>query len=45
MTKLISEIGINHDGDYEKGKKLIDLAVDTKTWGIKFQYRDLKTYF
>lgn len=45
MTKLISEIGINHDGDYEKGKKLIDLAVDTKAWGIKFQYRDLKNYF
>lgn len=45
MTKLISEIGINHDGDYEKGRKLIDLAVDTKAWGIKFQYRDLKNYF
>ena len=45
MTKLISEIGFNHDGSYKKARKLIDLAADTKAWGIKFQYRDLKKYF
>lgn len=45
MVKLILEIGINHDGNYEKARKLVDLAADVGAWGIKFQYRDLKNYF
>lgn len=39
--KIIAEIGINHDGDFDKAKKLIDLAKESGVWGIKFQYRNL----
>ena len=39
--KIIAEIGINHDGDFNKAKKLIDLAKASEVWGIKFQYRNL----
>ena len=40
--KVIAEIGINHDGDYLKAKKLIDESCNSKVWGIKFQYRNLE---
>ena len=45
MTKLIAEIGINHNGSLAEAKRLIDLASSTNCWGIKFQYRNLKNYF
>lgn len=41
MVKIISEIGINHDGDYEKAKKLIFLTYQSGANAIKFQYRNL----
>ena len=44
MTKLICELGINHDGSYSECKKLIDFAKAANAWGIKFQYRNLKFY-
>ena len=45
MTKLIAEIGINHNGSFSEAKKLIDISNSTNCWGIKFQYRNLKNYF
>jgi len=45
MTKLIAEIGINHNGSFSEAKKLIDISNLTNCWGIKFQYRNLKNYF
>ena len=44
MTKLICEIGINHDGSTNTAKKLIDIAHSANSWGIKFQYRNLRSY-
>ena len=34
---LIAEAGINHDGDVEKAKKLIDIAYAAKVDAVKFQ--------
>ena len=45
MTKIICEIGINHFGSLQICKKLIDNAKLANAWGIKFQYRNLKSYF
>ena len=43
MKKIffIAEIGINHNGDIEIAKKLIDLAKDTGFNAVKFQKRDI----
>ena len=38
---LIAEIGINHNGDLNEAKKLIDLAKKYKFDYVKFQKRDL----
>ena len=45
MTKIICELGINHFGSVKMTKKLIDNAKLANAWGIKFQYRNLKSYF
>ncbi|WP_435097281.1 N-acetylneuraminate synthase family protein [Candidatus Pelagibacter bacterium nBUS_27] len=45
MTKVICELGINHFGSKKKCKELIDNAKQANAWGIKFQYRNLKSYF
>ena len=45
MTKLIAEIGINHNGNFLEAQKLIDIASSTDCWGVKFQYRNLHNYF
>ena len=34
---LIAEIGINHNGDINLAKKLIDSSVDAKFDAVKFQ--------
>tara|TARA_Y100001958_G_C21244367_1_gene573562 strand:+ start:994 stop:2829 length:1836 start_codon:yes stop_codon:yes gene_type:complete len=44
MTKIICEIGINHNGNFSVAKKLIDEAKSSKSWGVKFQYRNLKNF-
>lgn len=44
-TKVICEIGINHNGSPDICKKLIKQAYESGSWGIKFQYRNLKNYF
>jgi N-acetylneuraminate synthase len=36
---IIAEIGINHNGDLEAAKKLIDVAVDAGCDAVKFQKR------
>ena len=38
---IIGEIGINHNGDLEIAKELIDLAVDTGADAVKFQKRTI----
>lgn len=39
-TYIIAEIGINHNGDIEKAKKLIDVAVEAGCDAVKFQKRN-----
>lgn len=38
---IIAEIGINHNGDIDIAKKLIDLAADCGCDAVKFQKRDI----
>ena len=38
---LIAEIGINHNGDLEIAKKLIDHASEANFDAVKFQKRDI----
>lgn len=39
--KIIAEIGINHDGLYEKAVELIEASATSGVDAIKFQYRNL----
>ena len=41
MVFIAAEIGINHNGDIEIAKKLIDLAVSTGCDAVKFQKRTI----
>ena len=41
MTKIIAEIGINHNGNFFISKELIDVAARSGVNGVKFQYRNL----
>ena len=41
MTFVIAEIGINHNGDIEIAKELIDSAVDSGVHAVKFQKRTI----
>jgi len=45
MVNVIAEIGINHKGSLQKAKKLIKIAKDANCWGVKFQYRNIKTFY
>ena len=40
---LIAEIGINHNGDVELAKKMIDTAADAGFDAVKFQKRTIET--
>ena len=42
---IIAEIGINHNGDLEIAKKLIDLAVEHDCDAVKFQKRTIDTVY
>lgn len=42
---VIAEIGINHNGDLEIAKKLIDMAKKTGCDAVKFQKRDIYTVY
>ena len=41
MTFIIAEIGINHNGDINIAKQLIDAAVKADCDAVKFQKRDV----
>ena len=40
-TRIIAEIGINHNGLEDTAIKLIDASKKSGCWGVKFQYRNL----
>ena len=42
---LIAEIGINHNGNLDIAKKLIDIAVKNKFDAVKFQKRDINSVY
>ena len=44
-TLIIAEIGINHNGDLNIAKQLIDLCVDCKVDAVKFQKRDINVVY
>ena len=39
----IAEIGINHNGDLDIAKKLIDVAANAGADAVKFQKRNVRT--
>ena len=41
----IAEIGINHNGDLEIAKKLIDVASDSNFQAVKFQKRNIEIVY
>ena len=45
MVRLIAELGINHKGKLDIAKELIIEAKDANCWGIKFQYRNIETFY
>ena len=44
-TLLISEIGINHQGDASLAKQLVDLSVESGADIVKFQLRDMESLY
>lgn len=44
-TYIIAEIGLNHQGDINLAKKLVDIAVDAGVDCVKFQKRNLKSLY
>ena len=42
---IIAEVGINHNGDMEICKELIDVAVDAGCDAVKFQKRDINNVY
>lgn len=45
MTEIIAEIGINHDGDLDTAKKLIDIAYSAGCDYVKFQKRTINLVY
>ena len=45
MIFITAEIGINHNGDVEIAKKLIDAAVAVGCNAVKFQKRDVEKVY
>ena len=42
---IISEIGINHNGDIDLAKKMIDISVEAGADAVKFQKRDINVVY
>ena len=42
---IISEIGINHNGDIDIAKKMIDKSVQAGADAVKFQKRDIEIVY
>lgn len=45
MPFFLAEIGINHNGDLETARKLIDMAKESGCNAVKFQKRDIDTVY
>jgi N-acetylneuraminate synthase len=45
MSFIIAEIGINHNGDIEIAKQLIDIAVESGCDAVKFQKRTIEDVY
>ena len=45
MIIITAEIGINHNGDLNIVKKLIDMAVDSGCNAVKFQKRTVEKVY
>lgn len=45
MSKVISEIGINHKGSFLRAKQLIIASKEAGCWAVKFQYRRKKNFY
>ena len=45
MVFFTAEIGINHNGDLEIAKKLIDIAVEAGCDAVKFQKRTVEKVY
>ena len=45
MVFITAEIGINHNGDLNIAKKLIDVAVEAGCDAVKFQKRTIKKVY
>ena len=45
MVFICAEIGINHNGDLDIAKKLIDVAVDAECDAVKFQKRNVEKVY
>lgn len=43
--KIIAEIGINHKGDLKTAEDLIAAAKKAGAWAVKFQYRDVESFY
>lgn len=42
---IIAEIGCNHNGDLEEAKSLVRQAASANCWGVKFQFRNVSTFY
>ena len=45
MSYIIAEIGINHNGDIDLAKELIDMAHSAGCDAVKFQKRDVEEVY
>ena len=45
MSNVIAEIGLNHGGELGTARSLIKQASDAGCWGVKFQYRDISSFY
>jgi len=45
MTFITAEIGINHNGDIEIAKNLIEIAKSAGCDAVKFQKRDIDSVY
>ncbi len=45
MSYIIAEIGINHNGDIDLAKELIDMAHNSGCDAVKFQKRDIESVY
>ena len=42
---IIAEIGCNHNGDLEEARTLVEKAASANCWGVKFQFRNVPTFY